>query len=104
MINGVDFSTHSVYVIYTITEQQEFPNVSKDKIWVNDSNKEILFDFKLRVQIGGSGMDYVAGFWYVILPKSYDDYSIRCTLHVNETGKLYGGPGNDYTREYNLFN
>lgn len=105
MLNGVNLNHDVVYFFFTRMNSRysECPELTKNKLKINDSERKIEFEASLKGYDGKSSeLKLLLGF--LIVPKSDEGYSVNGTLNIGSTiGFMnYTGGTNNWTTEYSL--
>ena len=99
VLAGIDFKSYSVFVFKTDYEGHNCGKMKTDKISVVKSSKEILFDFKMAIKVGGAGMSKWSNLIFLIVPNEYATYELSGDFTYDEKN-LFGTGTNDNTWYY----
>jgi hypothetical protein len=102
-LGDVDFSEKTIFV-FGLRYQTQCDNatcgtIRRDKIKLQNTRKKVVFDFKIRTAVGGSGMLGVTKLFFLIIPNEKADYSISGDFTVDEYAGI-GGGAQDHTISY----
>ena len=99
VLAGIDYKSYTLFVFGADYVGHNCGKITKDKINVVKSSKEIFFDFKLAVNVGGSGMQDWMNLIFLIVPNEYATYKPSGDFTYNEKN-LFGTGTSDLTWYY----
>lgn len=93
----IDFNVNSIFVFQLNYSSQGQSELKRRDLLINHETKEILFEYKLKAHVGGSGMLHWNQLFFMIIPVEHSNYTVKGTYEVIERG--FGG-GTDHMNTY----
>ena len=102
VLGSTNFSENNIFIFYVPYYSQGCGEIKKNKILINESSKEISFDFKMNVRQGGSSTVYFSKYFFLSIPKEYEDYCLFGRFHVNAKNASLGAGADDSVLNFSL--
>ena len=101
--SSFDFAKNNLFVVLFEYDGKGHEKVTKSKFRINESTNSILFDFKVKVDVGGSGMAQFTSLYYFTIPIEKSSYDISGSIEMDEKSSGFQLDDHDFTSNYVLF-